>query len=221
MAGNDPWAVIRVVAFDWDGVLADTLSIKEAALRFLFCAHGPVVEKAALAVWNRQKGVFRRQRIQVTFQEVLGVELDAAEMDEQVRIYAKQVFEKAVAAPWIPGARAFFAQKRGLLPAYVVSAAPLAEVKAVVRRREVTRFFRGVFGGPEHKSAILGRIVTREGLLPRQLLFIGDSLSDWHAAERVGILFLGVVAPGLTNPFPPDVAILPDLRGLAQILVTG
>ncbi len=209
-----------VLAFDFDGVLADSLPVKDRALKDLFqpfAAGRADIPERALAVWNRQKGVFRRERLRVTFQEVLGLELAGTALDEQVRRYGEAVFEKTVAAPWIAGAREFF-RTAPVQPCHIVSAAPQEEVREVVRRRRMERFFRSVRGGPEKKAPILNEIIERERCEPAQLLFIGDSISDHVAAETVGAAFLGVVAPGLDNPFPAWRRTVADLTGLVRFL---
>ncbi len=211
---------IKALAFDFDGVLADSLPIKDRALQGLFRVHTQDhddVENRALAVWNRQKGVFRRERLRVTFREVVGLELEGTALNEQVRLYSEAVFEKTVASPWIAGAQEFLLAAPNQ-PCYIVSAAPQEEVREVVRRRNMGRFFRSVYGGPEKKWRLLTDIIEKEGCAAAELLFIGDSISDHVAAETVQAAFLGVVAPGLNNPFPTWRPTVADLTGLAALL---
>lgn len=206
---------IQVLAFDFDGVLADSLPTKDRALKNLFQSYGPQVEEQALATWNRYKGVFRPKRLQNTFQETVNVHLEGEALDSQVQAYADQIFATTIAAPWIPGVKEFL-EKNRQIPCYVVSAAPEKEVREIVKRRTMSRFFKNVYGGPEKKTLRLQSILKQEQCPSSKLLFLGDSISDYVAAEQVEVSFLGVVKPGLDNPFPESVTTVPDLTQLKE-----
>ena len=218
----------RIIAFDFDGVLADSVPIKDAACQYLFRHHDREIQVAALTVWNRLKGVFRRERIQAVYQEVLGITLDERTLAEQLRQFESQAVEQTVAAPWIAGVRAFL-EEGWQYPLYVVSASPQEEVREVIMRRGMVQYFKEVYGGPVKKTELLAQILQQEGLqqeglqqeacVPQSLLFIGDSISDYLAAAAVGTAFLGVVAAGNNNVFPEKVVTVPDLTQLDAFLV--
>lgn len=204
----------RAIVFDFDGVLADSVPVKDGAFQSLFQHHDKTTQVAALAAWNRLKGVFRRDRIQAVHREVLGQTLDEATLDDHVRRFETHAFERTIAAPWIPGARAFLEHNRGAYPLYIVSASPQAEVQEVALRREMAHFFKAIYGGPVKKTAFLAQILQQEACTPRAVLFIGDSRSDHVAAEAVGTAFLGIVAPGNPSVFSETVPTAPDLTTL-------
>lgn len=209
---------IRTIAFDFDGVLADSVPIKDGALHALVQHHDQATQVAALASWNRLKGVFRRDRIRAVYQEVLGQTLADEVLDGYFQQFSTQVFERTVAAPWIAGADAFLKGERGY-PLYVVSASPQDEVRRVIERRGAADRFQAIYGGPMPKPHWLTQILQQEGGEPASLLFLGDSLSDHVAAVAVGTTFLGVVAPGNANPFPASVVTVPDLTHLDSFLI--
>lgn len=211
-------ADIRIVAFDFDGVLADSVPVKDGAFQSLFRHDDRDIQVAALAAWNRLKGVFRRDRIRAVYQEVLGRVLEEAVLDAQLRQFESQAFARTVAAPWIAGVRTFLEENHEY-PLYVVSASPQEEVREVVLRRGMASYFKEVYGGPVKKTEFLSQILQKEGAIPQSLLFIGDSISDYLAASAVGTDFLGVVAPGLKNVFPEKVPTVPDLTHLGSFLL--
>ncbi|MBF0154428.1 MAG: HAD family hydrolase [Magnetococcales bacterium] len=206
--------MLRLFAFDFDGVLADSVPVKDAALAHLFREYDPAIQQRAMAVWNRHKGVFRPERLRRVFREAVGVELDDEAVAAQVALFVEQGVERTVVAPPIAGSLAFLERHSAEYPCYVVSTGPQPEVREIIARRGITSRFRGIFGGPKTKPVILTQILEQERCPPSAALFLGDSITDYTSAQAVGMPFLGVVAPGLANPFPPDVPIVPDLTSL-------
>ncbi|MBF0110078.1 MAG: HAD family hydrolase [Magnetococcales bacterium] len=208
---------IQAVAFDFDGVLADSVAIKDEALVRLVEMEAPGKGKAAAELWNRTRGMYRRERIGKVFCEVMNLELDETSLDGRVERYRQMVHQGTLEAAPIRGSLEYL---RGwpLIPSYIVSAAPQQEVIEVARHRDLFRYFRDIFGGPTPKEEVLARLIQREGCEPRELLFIGDSDSDHRAARVAGASFLGVVGVGQLNPFPSHVRTVPDLSGLQQVI---
>jgi hypothetical protein len=50
------------------------------------------------------------------------------------------------------------------------------------------------------------------------MVAIGDSTTEFDAARGMGMPFVGIVAEGFANPFPPAIPVLPDMTGLAGAL---
>ncbi|MBF0423715.1 MAG: HAD family hydrolase [Magnetococcales bacterium] len=208
---------IQAVAFDFDGVLADSVPIKDDALVALVEQEAPGRGPEARDLWNRTRGVFRRERIDMIFKEVLGVCLDGPSLDSRVADYRDRVYQRTLEAPAIAGTLDYFLSWP-LIPSYIVSAAPQQEVVEIALGRDIHRYFRSILGGPEKKETLLAGLIQREQCEERELLFIGDSISDYRAAVTTGASFLGVVPSRGANPFPAEVRVVNDLTGLATII---
>ncbi|MBF0132316.1 MAG: HAD hydrolase-like protein [Magnetococcales bacterium] len=210
---------IQAVAFDFDGVLADSVPIKDDALEMLASQEAPGKGGRAKKLWEQTRGIFRRERIGLVFKEVLQRDLEESTLDNLVARYKEAVFQRTVSAPAIAGSLEYL-RSWPLIPSYIVSAAPQQEVVEIAQERDIHRYFRAIIGGPKKKNAVLAELIQREQCQPKELLLIGDSDSDHRAAQEVGASFLGVVAPGRTNPFPTEVRVVPDLTGLTEIIAT-
>ncbi len=97
-----------------------------------------------------------------------------------------------------------------IIDLYVVSGTPHAEIQLIVKRRNMGKYFKGVFGSPETKGSIARRIISERGYDPEKVLFIGDSLTDYRGAKEAHLKFLGRVPKGTESIFPEDVIIITD-----------
>lgn len=192
--------------FDFDGVLADSVSVKTRAFARLFEPHGPDVVSRVVEHHLHNGGMNRFDKFRHYYREFLGLPLDDAGMDALCARFAALVVEEVVAAPEIPGAGAFLDACRGI-PCFVISGTPEAEIREICRRRGLSAHFQEICGAPEGKVAHLGRLLDRHGFAPSGCRFFGDAGSDHEAACRHGVPFVGI----LPGPDAPLLAKAPDI----------
>ena len=181
----DPRA-IDAVFFDFDGVIVESNEVKIEAFREIYAPYGDDVVARVLEEHLRQEGVSRVVKLERFHREFLGIPLDAAALDALAARYCALVEEKVVACAQVPGALAALEAWGAVRPLYVVSGTPQEELRRIVDRRGLARHFRGVYGSPRVKTEIVGEVLGETGVAPDRALFVGDSLTDYSAAERSG-----------------------------------
>lgn len=198
-----PW---QAVFFDFDGVIADSTTVKVRAFAALFASYGPEVQEAVVRYHLDNGGMPRHQKIRHCFAAFAGHSLGEAELDRAGQTFSHLVLDEVVAAPLIPGALATLEElQRAGIPAFVVSGTPGDEMRLIVERKGLGPYFLEVHGSPLAKPAIVADILARHGYPPDQCLFIGDALADYRAALATGLCFLGIVPAGRDSIFPPEV----------------
>lgn len=202
------------VVFDFDGVILDSVDVKTAAFARLFEPEGPAVRDAVVAYHLAHGGVSRHEKFRWAYREVLKRPLDPATERGLGDAFNALVEEGVVAAALMPGAREALQALQGRVPLFVASGTPQEELRRIVERRGLARFFRNVYGSPASKEDILRRVASELGLTPAGLLMVGDSTTDLEGARSAGAEFVGFVAPGARSPFGPDVRVCADLREL-------
>lgn len=209
------------IVFDFDGVILQSVDIKTRAFEALFAGEAPESVARILAYHLANGGISRYEKFRHAYREILRRPLSADE-EKALGDRFNALVEQAVSVcPWVPGAREFLAARHAQLPLFVASGTPQVELRRIVERRGLSGFFRGVYGTPDKKDAILRKVAAELACAPAELLMIGDAGNDYDAARAVGAAFVGVVAPGTPDPFPPGVAVLPDLTGLDGLLAAG
>lgn len=180
---------LRAIAFDFDGVILESGLIKQEAFLALF-ADRPELHPRILAHHRRHLGVSRYDKLAWIHRELLGRELSAAELDELGRRYSGLVVERVLACPEVPGASELLRRISGEVPCFVVSATPQKELERIVEDRGLAACFREVRGTPGAKADILADLLGRYDLEPREMLLVGDGLSDYEAARRASVGFV-------------------------------
>ena len=203
--------------FDFDGVLVESTAVKTNAFAAIYRQYGDDVANKAVAYHLEHAGISRYVKFRHLHRTLLGVDLPDDEVAKLGEQFSKLVLDAVVAAPWVRGAREFLESFSTTLPLFVASGTPDDELKIIVARRGMTRFFQSTHGTPATKGEIIRTIVKQHGFDPRQMLMVGDAAADLDGARIGGTRFLGRISTE-PNPFPPGVDIIPDMQRLAEFL---
>lgn len=211
--------MIRAIAFDFDGVLAESTQVKTAAFGALYVREGREVMDAVVAYHLANEGVSRYQKFRHIQSAILGRgELFPAQERELDENFSRLVVEGVVAAAEVPGTAELLASLHGQLPLYVVSATPQAELDDILERRRMRHFFRAAYGSPVAKVRWLRAILDELQLQPRELLFVGDTRKDLETAMAVDCDFVGRQRPDSSHFAAAECPVVSDLHGLRQRL---
>lgn len=206
------------IAFDFDGVLVESVDVKTQAFAQLYRPYGEAIVAQVVDYHLANGGVSRYEKFRHYHRVLLGKALLQDEEDSLAARFSDLVEEAVIASPPVPGALAFLEAHAERLPLYVVSGTPHDELQRIVERRGMRRFFKGVFGSPQSKADLLRGILAAEALAPAQLLMVGDATTDHDGAQQAGTAFIGRVVPGATNPFPGEVPVIGDLTALPGLV---
>lgn len=196
MNGADPASLAtlvagaRAVAFDFDGVIVESVAVKTAAFLELFAGR-PDLHEAIRQHHLAHLGRSRYEKLAWIHRELLGEPLDEAQLQTLGQRFSDLVLEATVACPMVPGAlECLEALSAAGVPAFLASGTPEEELRAIVERRGLARLFAGVWGSPVPKTQILWRILAERALRPEELILVGDGLSDLRASHEVGVPFV-------------------------------
>lgn len=203
---------------DFDGVIVDSIPVKLGAYLRLYEHERPEHLQAIRDHQRSHGGVTRRIKFRYFEREVFGRSVTDADIERLSDAFTRLVHEAVVACPLIPGALDLLRRAHGRATMHVVSGTPQEELVDIVGRRRLAAFFESVHGAPAGKRDTFERILRERGYRPERVLAIGDALTEYEAAASLGVPFLGVVAGGDAATFPPGVATVPTLEGVAGAL---
>lgn len=212
--------MIRCVVFDFDGVLVDSNAVKRQAYNQIFSDFGPGASSAVEAILRADLEDDRFGIVRAIL-SALPNPPSEENLDhlvaQQAERYNRICEEHAGTCPEVPGASEALSRLARRHSLYVISATPQDPLRRIVGRRGWAAHFREVLGRPATKRENLGRVMQREGIDGRAIVFIGDGRRDLEAAREAGCRFVGV--RNRFNDFDPaDLTMIDDLRGLPPLI---
>jgi phosphoglycolate phosphatase-like HAD superfamily hydrolase len=149
--------------------------------------------------------------------ELMGQPGDVEMVQTLARQFSEFVVRRVVACPDVPGARAFLDEFSPQVPLYISSVTPQDELRTIIRARGIDSFFVEVFGDPPCKKLdAIRAVLAREKLLPAEVIFVGDSVSDYRTAMETGLEFVG---RGSGLPFDGiNIKLYRDLYEIADVV---
>jgi HAD superfamily hydrolase (TIGR01549 family) len=193
----------EAVFFDFDGVILDSVDVKTKAFAKMFRKYGPEVEKRVVEYHLNNGGVSRFDKFRYYYEEILNKPINEKIIISLSKQFSNLVVEGILASPFIAGAKeSLKVLEKNKIPAYIVSGTPDNEIKYIVEKRGLKKYFQEIHGSPKKKWKICKEIINRNDYNPQNCLLIGDSMSDYEAAKKNGIYFLGIVRKDEASIFP-------------------
>ena len=199
--------------FDFDGVVVDSVGVKTEAFRILFEPYGSEILSQVLEHHRLNGGISRIDKIQYSHTHFVGTPLSDIELANWGKKYSELVVDRVIEAPWIRGAQEFLVEMQGRCRIFLISGTPEDELKRVVKARGITHYFDKILGSPIRKPAHIRTLLADYHLEPHLCVYVGDALTDYHAARETGLHFLGIQGD---VELPDDARILPDCSGLQR-----
>ena len=180
---------LRVIIMDFDGVVIESNAVKTEAFQKVF-SRFPEYTHVMMDFHSAHVSVSRF----VKFEHLMGLmgkSSDTELMGTIAADFSNRVVQGILDVPLVPGAETFLTKVTQRVPVYLASVTPAEELALVLARRGLTRWFRRVYGCPPWtKPDAIRDVVVREGILPQDVLLIGDSAGDQRAAQEIGVRFL-------------------------------
>jgi len=203
---------LRALFFDFDGVIVDSIETKTEAFRMLFKDYPDDVIQEVLDYHKQHGGISRVDKIALAHEQYIGSPLNKANLKAWSDRYSELVVEKVVEVSWIKGAVEFLDSVcDSTIHVFVISGTPEPELKYIIDKRGIAKYFRQSLGSPIRKSPHIRRLLAQYKLQPEECVFIGDALTDYDAAKETGLHFVGIQGE---IKFPAGTVVLDDCQGL-------
>ena len=182
---------IRAIILDFDGVLAESNAEKDEAFKELFSLY-PDYEQQMMAYHQAWFSTSRMDKFRHYVFELMKRPGDMNRVILMAEEFSNFVMKRIISCPDVPGAREFLAEFSDILSLYISSATPQEELREIVRCRGIETYFAEIYGDPpvKKKEAVYS-ILKRESAHLDEILFIGDSISDYLVAQETGVRFIG------------------------------
>jgi len=210
--------MIKLIFFDFDGVIVESLDIKTKAFAELFESEGPDAVKKVTEYHLNNSGVSRYDKIRFIYKNMLGRPLGDDEFRALCEKFSKLVKNAVIAAPAVKGAMGFLEKYSSFYKCFLVSATPEKEIKDIIDKRGMARFFLEVYGSPAKKTDLVKKVLLSARIDPDEALYVGDALSDYEAARENGVNFVARMIDNELIFKDTDCPKIADMRALKKVI---
>jgi beta-phosphoglucomutase-like phosphatase (HAD superfamily) len=179
----------RLIFWDFDGVVKESVNIKTEAFAELFVKHGNDIVEKLTAHHISNGGMSRYKKIPL-YASWAGLTLDESQVIQYSNKFSELVVNKVINADWVPGVeevlRSNFSKQKFVL----ISATPDDELKFIVESLNLTNCFDLIFGSSISKSDAMLKSLNLLNENPKNCLMIGDALADYEASKINNIEFI-------------------------------
>ena len=191
----------KLVLWDFDGVIKESVDLKTAAFMDLFAPFGADVVDYVRRHHQGHGGMSRYQKIPL-YLSYAGEEPTDDRVRELCAQFSERVCRQTIEAPWVPGAEQWIRQNPRQQVFVLVSATPDDELRTIVEALQLTSAFRQVYGTATSKRDAVHDALARCQIARQHSVMIGDAVADWDAARSAGVPF--VLRRHSTNAAPFD-----------------
>ncbi|PIR69939.1 MAG: hypothetical protein COU47_00715 [Candidatus Niyogibacteria bacterium CG10_big_fil_rev_8_21_14_0_10_46_36] len=194
--------MIKVIVFDFDGVIVDSPKLKQDAWFDFF----PETYTEGHAAVQKVFASLQEQESRYTIFRAILKELQTPEHRIEPLVvryadaYSKKVESKIIERGCVAGALEAIKDLSGQYSLYINSGTPEDALIRILERLDIRKYFKEVYGRPitqdggilAAKQGNFEKILERERVSAHEMVLIGDSDTDVKAAEEVGCAFVGV-----------------------------
>lgn len=174
---------LKNIFFDFDGVLAESVSAKTEAFREMYLPYGKDIADKVVDYHIHHGGISRFEKFRYWEKTFFGKELGEDEVNNMAQKFSSLVLEKVVMSESVKDSIWFLEKYHRRLKFWVITGTPSNEIEIIASKRNMSHFFEGLHGSPKNKRYWTEYLIKKHGLLRDETLFLGDATTDHDAAQ--------------------------------------
>ncbi len=185
--------MIKVIIFDFDGVILDTNKSKGLAFVEIFNKETSLIKKKIYKHHIENIGISREKKIIFISNKLLKTKITKKNLAELLEEFSNVVFKKVIQSKYIKGAKDFLCKNYFKYEFHISTATPQNEIIDILKKKNLLKYFKSINGSPKSKQTHIKNIIKNSKCTKKEILFIGDSDKDLEAAKENNIIFFGII----------------------------
>ena len=133
--------MLKGIIFDFDGVIAESVQIKNDAFAELYISYGNEIVEKVLSHHKANSGVSRFEKIKYYHNTLLNIDLSEKEIMDLAEKFSSIVINKVIRASFVPGALGYIRRNYNRYKLFISSATPTAEMKQISAGKNIINYF--------------------------------------------------------------------------------
>ena len=173
---------IKNIFFDFDGVIAESVSAKTEAFREMYLPYGKDIANQVVDYHIQFGGVSRFEKFKYWEKHFFNKIISEERVAELANQFSKLVIDKVINSEEVPGALNFIKKYSNKLNFWIITGTPTTEIKVIAKERGLDNYFKGIHGSPNNKCYWTEYLINSYKLTRQETLFLGDTSTDYDAA---------------------------------------
>jgi phosphoglycolate phosphatase-like HAD superfamily hydrolase len=174
---------IKNIFFDFDGVIAESVSAKTDAFEEMYLPYGKDIAANVVEYHKLHGGVSRYEKFKYFHKEFLNEVIDKEKVNELAKQFSNIVLDKVINSDEVLGANYFIEKYHTKFQFWIITGTPTTEIELIVEKRKLTNFFIGLHGSPNNKKYWTENLINKHNLKRDEIIFLGDAITDMDAAD--------------------------------------
>ncbi len=174
---------IKNIFFDFDGVIAESVSAKTEAFEEMYLPYGKDIAAKVVDYHKLHGGVSRYEKFKYFHKEFLNEVISQGKVDELAIQFSNIVLDKVINSEEVLGANYFIEKYHTKFHFWVITGTPTKEIEVIAEKRKLTSFFIGLHGSPNNKRYWTENLIEKHKLNRDEIIFLGDATTDMDAAN--------------------------------------
>ena len=192
--------MIKNILFDFDGVILDSMSIRDYGFKKIFEDFDDNLVNKLLEYHNQNGGLSRYVKIKYFYNKLLKQEISEEKIINYADNFSKIMKIELVDRNYlITDTLKFIQENYKKYNLHIVSGSDDKELKYLCKELGIDSFFQSVNGSPTHKNMLVKNVLSNNKYIESETILIGDSVNDYDAAIENNLEFYGFNNPDLVS----------------------
>lgn len=179
----------RLIFWDFDGVIKESIDIKTKAFIALFQQYGMELAEKIKNHHEANGGMSRLVKFPI-YLEWANEKVTPERLHVLNKTFNLLSLDGVVNAPWVPGAEEYLRNNPDRKLFVVISATPKEELVNILEQLDLSDVFIAIYGSPTSKKDAIAEVLQKHNLAPANAIMIGDSIADFEAAAANHVPFV-------------------------------
>ena len=192
--------MIKNILFDFDGVILDSMPIRDYGFKEIFKDFDDDLVNKLLEYHNQNGGLSRYVKIKYFYNKLLKQEISEEKITNYADNFSKIMKIELVDKRYlIADTLKFIKESYKKYNLHIVSGSDERELQYLCKELGIDSFFQSVNGSPTHKNILVKNVLSVNRYIDSETILIGDSVNDYDAATENNLVFYGFNNPNLIN----------------------
>ncbi|MCK5676918.1 MAG: HAD family hydrolase [Flavobacteriaceae bacterium] len=184
--------MIKNILFDFDGVILDSMPIREYGFRNIFKDFEDKLVEIFLEYHNKNAGLSRYVKIRYFYEKLLNQSISNNEVTKIAEKFSVMMRTELINKKYlIKETVEFLDRNHKKFKFHIVSGSDQNELRFLCKELDVEKYFISIYGSPIHKNDLVKNLLEKEKYNKNESILIGDSINDYNAAKINNIDFYG------------------------------